>query len=265
VLTLLARCLIPILLFAIVPLQNVVADQLFTPSIEALWSTVISRHVVHGEKSDIQATLLKYSDIKKDPVFDELLRVVADYDVNQLKTQADKLAFWINVYNIAAVKLVADHYPTKSIKSLGSVFQSVWHRDAISIGGEIFSLDHIEHRILRKMNEPRIHFAIVCASLSCPDLRLEAFQSATIDTQLQEQAERFLANSSKGVRINAKTKTLHISEIFRWFSEDFESKGGVKKFLSTTLKQDFSAYRIQYTHYDWSLNDAPLPEDHETR
>jgi len=211
------------------------------------------------KKSGIQATLLPYSDIKRDSDFEILLSHVADYDIDQLTGQADQLAFWINVYNIGAVKLITEHYPVKSIKTLGGFLQSVWNREVISVGGKMVSLGHIEHKILRQMDEERIHFAIVCASLSCPDLRQEAFQSDKIDLQLQEQMVSFLSNASKGVRIDEQANALYVSEIFQWFKQDFEGKGGVSDYISLALKQDFSTYKIFYVRYNWSLNDAPIP------
>ncbi len=172
--------------------------------------------------------------------------------------EPDRIAFLVNAYNAYTVKLVVDHYPVKSIKDLGGYFSSVFKKEFIplkKIYGRVVSLNEIEHETLRKKyKEPRIHFALVCASKSCPALRSEAYRGKDLDAQLDDQARRFLGDSTKN-RFDPETKTLHLSKIFDWFGEDFEKNGGsvqafVGKYLKFPPEPD-----IEYLDYDWSLNE----------
>ena len=180
----------------------------------------------------------------------------------KLKTYEEKLAFWINVYNVFAVKIVADNYPVKSIKDVGGLFKSVWKVKAGIVGGREYTLHEIEHEILRKMEEPRIHAAIVCASISCPNLSIETFIPERINEQLDIQMKGFLANPKKGMRVETSgaLKRLFLSPIFDWFKEDFESRGGVLKFIEPYVdpkhRQVFtnSSLSILYMDYNWSIN-----------
>ncbi len=176
-------------------------------------------------------------------------------------TQEEKLAFWINAYNIMAVKMVLDHYPLKSIKDVAGLFSSVWKLNVGTVGGKARTLNEIEHDILRKMGEPRIHVAIVCASLSCPDIRPEAYTSERLHEQLDDQMKAFLANPQKGLQVEETNQRLYLSSIFKWFAEDFEAKGGVRPFLAKYVPERVSAYlkmdtfRLSYLDYNWNLNE----------
>ena len=121
-------------------------------------------------------------------------------------------------------------------------------------------MNEIEHEILRKMDEPRIHVAIVCASVSCPDLRLEAFKADSLNEQLNDQMKMFLQSSEKGMRIDKNNNRVYLSSIFKWFEDDFESRGGVLKFISNYVSpetaKELSDFRIDvsYLDYNWSVN-----------
>ncbi len=145
-----------------------------------------------------------------------------------------------------------DNWPTTSIKNAGSFFSPVWDKPAGLLNGKIVSLSQIEHEILRPIGEPRIHLAIVCASVSCPDLRHEPYIAAKLNTQLDDQAKRFLNNSEKGLKI--EKNVIHISKIFDWFEEDFKSRGGVKAFMQY-YKKDLPDLKFQANiPYDWDIN-----------
>jgi len=131
------------------------------------------------------------------------------------------------------------------------------------LGGRKISLYDLEHRVLRPLGEPRIHFAIICASRSCPFLRSEAYSAARLDAQLDEQARQFVNDPFRN-RFDKATKTAHLSEIFKWFEEDFQGAGSVQKYIARyiadpevarDLAQD--GYKIQYVDYDWNLNGNP--------
>ncbi len=171
----------------------------------------------------------------------------------------DQIAYWINAYNAFTVKLILDHYPLKSIKDIGSAIQipfvnTPWDVKFIEINKEKLDLNNIEHSILRKkFHEPRIHFAINCASLSCPKLRREAYIAEKLNAQLNEQAIQFI-NDPK--RNDITIDHVKISKIFSWFKGDFTKSGSLKDFLNqySDIKINGDA-KISFMDYDWSLNE----------
>ncbi len=170
----------------------------------------------------------------------------------------DQMAFWINAYNAFTIELILDNYPITSIKDIGAKLQipfvnTPWDVKFIEIGGEEYDLNNIEHNILRKnFDDPRIHFAIVCASLSCPNLRPEAYTGEKLEAQLTHQTKRFLADTNK----NKITKTdIKISKIFSWFKGDFTKKETLITFLNKYAPEMIPPEAdISYMKYDWSLN-----------
>lgn len=174
-------------------------------------------------------------------------------------SEAEQLAYWINAYNAFTVKLIADHYPLESIQDLHPTlyipfFRTVWHKELFEINGTPISLDHIEHGILRRQfNEPRIHFAINCASKSCPPLLNQAYRADELDAQLDRAAWAFIGNP-KFNQIEAQH--LRLSAIFKWFTADFTKKGTLTSYLRAYSKVDISPEAsIDYLPYDWSLNE----------
>ncbi|MBW3546166.1 MAG: DUF547 domain-containing protein [Bacteroidetes bacterium] len=174
-------------------------------------------------------------------------------------SEAEQLAYWINAYNAFTVKLIADNYPVKSIEDLHPTLNiptvnTVWHKKFFKIGGRESSLDEIEHAILRKQfNEPRIHFAIVCASYSCPPLRREAYTAKALDKQLDEQARRFINDPSRN-KIGGNSGEL--SKIFNWFEGDFTKSESLVAFLNRYANTKLSPKaKISYLEYDWRLNE----------
>lgn len=218
------------------------------------YSTLLSKYVHSQEKQGIKTNLVDYTAISQDPLYASLLENLAAYNNSSL-TGNDKIAFYINTYNIFAIKLVIDHKPNKSIKDIGSWFSPVWQKPSGVLAGEVISLDTIEHKILRKLKEPRIHFAIVCASLSCPDLRKEAYLPEKLELQLDEQTKQFIANEEKGVKTDGKN--IYISKIFDWFSEDFSSNDTEKDTLKFIAQYHMEAGRyssFETLDYNWGLN-----------
>jgi len=139
--------------------------------------------------------------------FDKLIAGLESFSPAELRGRDESLAFWINVYNIFAVKLVRDYYPIEGIKDVGGIFSPAWIVPAGKVGGKMYTLYGIEHKILRSMNEPAIHFAIVCASVSCPDLRVEAYTASALNDQLKSQINRFLENREKGMRVDREKRS----------------------------------------------------------
>jgi hypothetical protein len=219
------------------------------------WSTynqLLKRHVGAQVVNDIQLNYIDYRSLFKDPEFSALIETIENFPIQLLMTRQEKLVFYINTYNIFAMKVVRDNSPLKSIKDAGSWFSPVWNKAAGKLNGQRISLGEIEHKILRPLSEPRIHFAIVCASLSCPDLRREAFTIDNLDRQLDDQVLAFLNNPKKGLSMQGNTAV--ISQIFDWFEDDFKPLGGVGAFIQTYLPNTSFKDIEADLPYDWSLN-----------
>lgn len=223
------------------------------------WSALLKENVRQGVKNGVPLSLINYKAVSKDPRFlKTVLRLVSFKP--EFRDDKEKIAFWSNVYNIFAVKTVIDNPDVKSIRDVGSFVRSVWKMDAGKVGKKTYTLDHIEHQILRKLNEPRIHAAIVCASVSCPDLLDEAFTAERLFEQLDKQWIAFLSNDKKGLNATTGSKTIYLSKIFDWFENDFDAKGGIRKFASQYVPPDIAKKlmdkknSIEFMDYDWSLN-----------
>ena len=168
-----------------------------------------------------------------------------------------QLAYWINAYNSFTVLLIVNHYPLKSINDIGGnipLINSVWDIKFFKIGSVDFDLNTIEHDILRKkFNEPRIHFAINCASKSCPKLLDEAYVEEKLESQLENQAIDFINNNQYNQLSINKIK---LSKIFKWFDVDFKKKQTIKEFISRYSKIKLEEpLEIDYLEYDWDLNE----------
>ena len=189
---------------------------------------------------------------------DQYLEVLENTDVKKL-SRDERFAFYINAYNAWTIKLILTGYPgIKSIKDLGSIFKSPWKKQIARINGDIITLDHIEHDILRpRFKDPRVHFAVNCASKGCPPLRPEPYRADILEQQLDEMTQAFI-NDSRRNRLEGRT--LYVSSIFKWFSEDFNNdvvdfflkyaQGDLKK----KLEKSKSNIKVKYLDYDWSLN-----------
>jgi hypothetical protein len=227
---------------------------------KGLYAALLERHTLAVD--DIASTRVDYAALRTSEGWESLIRTLNDTDPGRLRSRDEKLAFWINAYNILAIDLVRRHYPIDSIRSVGTFLSPVWKKKAGEIGGRAYTLHQIEHEILRPMGEPRIHAAIVCASLSCPPLRREPYRAAELDTQLDDNVRRWLADPRKGARIDRSAQTLSLSAILDWFAEDFG--GDVLPFVRRYLAPADAAWiaaqgdslRVQYLDYDWSLNDT---------
>ena len=224
------------------------------------WDTLVKKYVDPKTLDGVPLNAVDYANLKKDPLFSGLVSKLESYPMESLESHESKLTFWINVYNILAAKMITDHYPIESIKDVGSLFKSVWKRQAGKVGGKERTLNDIEHEILRKMNEPRIHVAIVCASVSCPDLRLEAYTVEKLNDQLDDQMKLFLRSQEKGMKLDEKKNQVYLSSIFKWFAEDFESRGGVLKYIGQYVPAEEkkvlnnSKIKISYLDYNWKIN-----------
>ena len=222
-----------------------------TPPNHDLWDVLLKEYVKDGR--------VNYQFLYKNKEqLNSYLDLLQSHAPSSDWSREERLAYWINAYNAYTLKIILDHYPVKSIKEIGGKVQiplvsSTWDIKFVEIDGKELSLNDIEHRILRKeFNEPTIHFAIVCASRSCPSLRSEAYSAINIDEQLNEQALAFINDMSKN---QIAAEHIEISKIFSWFEGDFTKNGSLINFLNeySSIKIDDSA-KISYLDYDWTLN-----------
>ena len=244
----------------------------------AAWTALLKKHVVLVDGG--KASQVRYADFQKDRAalkgyLDSLSKVTPQQIAGWGKDQ--QLAFLINAYNAATVEKILTRYPNiKSIWDFGKVFGHPFKDRFIRLLGREMSLDNIEHETIRAegaYNDPRIHFAVNCAAITCPMLREEAYVAERLDRQLEEQTVRFLSDRSRN-RYNPETRVLEVSKIFDsfpWYGGDFGK--GWKGFNS--LEQFFARYAgaladapepqklvreqkvgIRFLEYDWGLNDA---------
>jgi len=217
-----------------------------------LYSHILEKYVNREVHSGIPVNWVDYSGLKQEPDFNKLVKSIETFPTEHLDGKAESLSFYINAYNILAIKMVLDHWPVSSIKDAGSWLKPVWDKAAGKINGNEITLGMIEHEILRPMDEPRIHMAIVCASLSCPDLRREAYHAEILEEQLEDQTRQFLNNSAKGLRFeNGKIIT---SRIFDWFREDFTGNDGIRTFIRKYVAIPDDIDLKATMPYNWNLN-----------
>jgi hypothetical protein len=221
-----------------------------------LYDQVLETHT--QETADLAGVRVDYEGLRNSELWPPVLSSLAESAPPV--GDAAETAFWINAYNILAIDLVVRGAPEQSLRDLGSWFRPVWKRIAGRVGGEPVTLHQIEHEILRPRGDPRIHAAIVCASLSCPPLRRRAYRGADLDSQLDVQVAVWLANPRKGARV--ENGALWLNPIFDWFEEDFGGRSGVVAFVARYLDSRRRSRvdalgakpRIRYMDYDWSLN-----------
>ena len=229
---------------------TIVFNQILTKTehsnIHFLWNELLQKHVSANGNVNYKSfkidhkKLLEYINIlailKSKPEFDSISR-------------EEKLAFWINAYNALTIDLIIKNYPVKSIKDI----KNPWEQRLWQFGDKWYNLEDIEHKILRKMDEPRIHFAIVCASYSCPKLQNTAFTADNLEEQLTMASQEFLSDTNRN---EISENTLKLSKIFRWFDKDFEQNGSLIDFLNKYSNVTISAKaKISYKDYNWDLND----------
>lgn len=204
-------------------------------------------------KIEKKQSLINYLAIKKSPALLERylkeLSSVKIEDYNSWNRQ-QQLAFLINSYNAFTIKLIIENYPVESIKDIGTFFQSPWNKTFFTLLEKKRSLDWIEHKKIRKeFNEPRIHFAVVCASISCPNLQSKVFVAKELDKQLEAAAIFFINDREKNAVIGKK---LYLSKIFKWYGADFQD---MKLFVKRRISENVNTDKIEWLDYDWSLNE----------
>ncbi len=240
-----------------------------------VWDGLLKRHVVLSDGGNGSRVNYRGVQAERELLVSYLKRLSSvtpgEYDG---WGRDQKLAFLINAYNAFTVELILTGYPEiTSIRDLGGLFRSPWKRRFFDLLGERRHLDNLEHDLIRApgvFNEPRIHFAVNCASIGCPMLRNEAYVAERLDGQLEDAVRRFLSDRGRN-RYEAERGVLRLSKIFDWYAEDFTGSdsaiSGLKRFLSAYAAQLAEAsdarqrvksgvFRIDYLDYDWRLNDV---------
>lgn len=245
------------------PALALLAGGLLAPGADAqvdtdAWDRVVRTHGRDGGV-DYGALAADRADL------DAFLRSLADADPESW-SEPDQVAFWINAYNAVVVHFVLERYPgLDSVRAVDGFFETL----RFPVAGQERSLDEIEGAA-RALGDPRVHFAVVCASTSCPDLRPEAYRGDRLDEQLADQTAAFLADPDKGLRYDEAAGRLYVSSIFKWYAGDFTGgstvvsyffRDGLLDWVTLRLPADLRA-RIEagdpdlvYLDYDWSLND----------
>jgi hypothetical protein len=224
-----------------------------TPVSHESWTFLLEQYVADDGWVDYKGFQKDSQNLKQ---YLDLLSSAHPNDKNW--SREEQLAYWINAYNAFTVKLIIDHYPVASIKDIknGIPFvNTVWDIKYINIEGHEYDLNNIEHGIIRKyFDEPRIHFAVNCASVSCPKLLNQAYTADRLEQQLTTAAKGFLADP---LRNNVSKSEL--SSIFSWFKGDFKKKSGsLIEFINQYAPQPIAEdAELTFLPYDWSLNEEP--------
>jgi hypothetical protein len=208
-----------------------------------IWDQLLQEYVSSTGEVD-------YLALKQEPSrLNQYLAQLTRNPVSDSWSRSQKLAYWINAYNAFTVKLIIDNYPVASIRDI----QRPWARKFIELGHQKYSLNQIENDIVRPVfQEPRIHFALVCAAKSCPKLLNNAYRSDLLDQQLDDQTHYFLNESGKN---QLAENHIQISKLFSWYGQDFKKQGSIIDFLNqhSNIEIDSRA-KVEYLPYDWSLN-----------
>jgi hypothetical protein len=225
----------------------------------SLFDALLHRHVVGGR--------VDYDAFARAPEFARYLDRLAAGDPGRLD-ERDRLAFWINAYNAYTIELINRHHERESIRNVNKTLgilkaKGPWQEKIVRAGGAVYTLDEVEHEIIRKgFHEPRIHFALVCAAVSCPPLRGEAYTGERLEVQLQDQARTFLFSQPEKNRIDAPSGVAYLSPIFGWYKGDFGGDdASVGRFIAAYYPDGpekrlllSGRFKVVETPYDWSLN-----------
>lgn len=259
------------ILWAIVPLTLVfhtsyggsaAFERLYGELLASYWRPTVT---IHG----VDTTVFDYAQMTRDAQmpgsqFEQTLKAIEHVEPTQLLNPNEAKAFWINAYNFAAMRLVIDHYPVDSIRSLSiSLIKYPWSKKAIQIGGSSYSLKQIEKDILlKRFNDPRIIFAVSCAAVSCPDRMAQPFTAQLLDEQLVAMIRTFFTNPGKGLRLDRNERILTLSWILKKDKYLFQDRErGVLDFVLPYLERDIREWleinpvEIKYFTHDWTLND----------
>jgi len=226
-----------------------------------VWDTLLKKYV--DPRGQVNYQGWKNSSVDR-KTLDTYLNSLSRASNRAQASREAKLAFWINAYNAVTVEGILREYPTTSIRNhTAKVFgYNIWKDLLLTVGRKTYSLEAMEHQILRKMGEPRVHFAIVCASYSCPRLLNEAYVASKLEEQLTINTRAFFANKGN-FRYDTAQRRFYLSSILSWFSEDFgRNQAAQLKTIApylpsqaATQAANANSVSVSYLDYDWSLND----------
>ena len=228
------------LLFVFISFINVQAQT-------SIFSYLLEKHVTNEE-------IVDYVAFKNDEAqLDKYLTYLENTNPDKSWSKNRQKAFWINAYNAYTIKLILENYPLGSIMGIQKEGKTAWKFPFVKVGGNTYTLDQIEHDILRKKYfDPRIHVGVNCASISCPKILNKAFTAGNIDATLEILMKEFINDSSRN---KIGKKDIQISSIFDWFQQDFTKNGSVIDYLNNYADLKINAKaNISYLKYDWSLN-----------
>lgn len=225
-------------------------DSTSKPISHEQWTDLLQKHVNEAGWVDYTGFIADSS------ALNDYLETLSTHYPNEANWTRDEiLAYWINAYNAYTIRIVIRNYPVASIKDIQpgiGFINSVWDIKFIHIEDQTLDLNNIEHNILRKMDEPRIHFAVNCASFSCPKLLNEAYVANRLDAQLDKAAKDFINDPARN-KITQESATL--SSIFNWFTGDFTKNGSLKDFINQySTVQIGENTSISFMDYNWQLN-----------
>ena len=269
----------------IVPLSGFTSvERLFAPSVEpwplwerhdpnstqkidfSAWDALLKRYVKPGSDGVNRVDYAAFA--KQDKA--ALANVIADLTGLPISryNRSEQFAFWVNLYNAVTVQVILDHHPVESIRDVdispGLFADGPWGKELVTVEGEALSLNDIEHRILRPVwDDPRIHYAVNCASIGCPNLATDAYEAERLEEMLETAAKAYI-NDPRGVSISGRKVT--VSKIYDWFQEDFGGStrtvlAHLKRYAAPALAEQLEAIGdIEGAQYDWGLNGTRSPQ-----
>lgn len=237
-------------------------ERLYAELLAAYWRPAVT---IHG----VDTTVFDYAQMTRDAqlpgsLFEQTLKAIEQVEPAQLLNPNEAKAFWINAYNFAAMRLVIDHYPVDSIRSLSiSLLKYPWSKKVIRVGGSSYSLKQIEQdMLLKQFADPRVVFAVSCAAVSCPDRIAQPFTAQLLDKQIDVMIRTFFNNPGKGFRLDRNRRSMTLSWIMKKDKHLFQDQErGVLDFVLPYLESDIREWldvnpvKIEYFEHDWTLND----------
>ncbi len=229
------------------------------------WNDLLARYVDESGMVNYRAWKASADDVRR---LDQYLATISSANPAIEASREAKLAFWINAYNAVTIRGILREYPTSSIRNhTAKVFgYNIWEDLLLHVGDRTYSLSQIEHDVLRRSGDPRIHFGIVCASRSCPRLLNTAYTASDVDRQLDANGRHFFAQPGN-FRYDARSGSIRVSMIFSWFGKDFGATPGAQMKRIAPYLTDAKARqlaesgtaRISFLEYDWGLNEQAAP------
>ncbi|MBS1985406.1 MAG: DUF547 domain-containing protein [Bdellovibrionales bacterium] len=235
------------------------------------WTELLRRYVDGSGNVDYAKWCATEKDLQR---LDDYVASLSRMEQRQLVNKPQKLAFWINAYNAVTIRRILREYPARvgQIVTSGESSPTVPNAEQFVVNDTKYSLDDIEHSVLRQLSDPRIHFAIVCGARGCPRLRDEAYEAERLEEQLEQNARNFFADVNK-LTVDEQRKELRLSPILEWYATDFgaSSSDDILQSITPWLPNDARKFtkgqkmRVIFNDYDWTLNDQkqvmepPLP------